>query len=102
MNIETIVEKWSNLKTSENEGNLNAKFTNHIWSLLGYHFNVSPNIAPGMKPDYVLYDEKNLPLLVVETKKRITNLAAQNEPYFSQACQQDLLYKQAWGDSSLV
>jgi chromosome partitioning protein len=102
MNIETIVEKWSNLKTSESEGNLNAKFTNHLWSILGYHFNVSPSIAPGMKPDYVLYDEKNLPLLVVETKKRITNLAAQNEPDFSQACKQDLLYKQAWGDSSLV
>ncbi|MGL5943899.1 MAG: hypothetical protein ACRC2S_26725 [Waterburya sp.] len=49
MNIETIVERWLNLKNSENEGNLNAKFTNHIWSLLGYHFNVSPSIAPGMK-----------------------------------------------------
>ena len=42
MNIETLVEKWFKLKPNESEADLNAKFTNHIWDLLGYHYKVNP------------------------------------------------------------
>lgn len=101
MNIETLVEKWFKLKPNESEADLNAKFTNHIWDLLGYHYKVNPNISPGMKPDYVLFDENKFPLLVVETKKRSPELAVAEGIDFIKACEDHKYYKQAWGCPSL-
>lgn len=97
MQINDLVNKWSNLQPKALEAQLNAQFTNFIWEYLGFEYAVGTNIGQGLIPDYILYDDSSKPLLVVETKKRTPVLANSSDTEFIEKCKTNALYKAAVG-----
>ncbi|MDJ0695684.1 ParA family protein [Mastigocoleus sp. MO_188.B34] len=103
MNIDELVKKWSNLPHNLLESQLNFNFTNHLWNFLGFHYEANTPIAGELKPKFIIYDQFNKPLLVVETKKRVVDLANISEPEFVTSCHSNNLYREAIGnDNSTV
>ena len=97
MNINDLVNKWSTLTDNLFEGQLNFHFTNHMWNFLGFRREANPFIEGGLQPDFILYDQHNKPLLVVETKKRVSNLANKPDEQFVCSCKANNLYREAVG-----
>ena len=97
MNIDELVRKWSILADNLLESQLNFNFTNHLWNFLGFRSEANSSIAGELQPDFILYDQFNKPLLVVETKKRVASLAHVSDEEFITACKSNNLYKEAVG-----
>ena len=97
MNINDLVNKWSTLTDNLFEGQLNFHFTNHLWNFLGFRYEANPFIEGGLQPDFILYDQHNQPLLVVETKKRVSSLAKKPDEHFICSCKANNLYREAVG-----
>ena len=99
MSIDNLINKWSSLQPNVRENQLNAHFTNHLWDLLGFKYEVAPHLE-GIQPDFVLYDHSHQPLLVVETKRRTSRLNNISDEDFIKACKSNALYKQAVGNEN--
>lgn len=97
ISIDELVKKWSTLADNLLESQLNFNFTNHLWDFLGFRCEVNTSIGGGLQPDFILYDQFNKPLLVVETKKKVENLANKSDKEFISACKSNNLYKEAVG-----
>ena len=97
MSIDDLLNKWSTLADNLPESQLNFHFTNHLWNFLGFRCEANPSIEGGLQPDFILYDQYNKPLLVVETKRRIANLAKKSDEQFISSCKLNKLYKEAVG-----
>ncbi len=100
MNIDELVRKWSNLPKNLLKSQLNFNFTNYLWNFLGFRYEANTPIVSGLQPDFILYDQSNKPLLVVETKKRVANLANQSDEKFIYSCKSSNLYQEAVGYKS--
>jgi cellulose biosynthesis protein BcsQ len=96
--IQQLKQQWFNLDPSDSEANLNAKLTNDFWKYLGFNYTFTPTLGNGLKPDYIVYDQNQQPLLAVETKKRTPVIANQPEDQFIGYCQNHALYKSAIGE----
>lgn len=98
------IERWKQIPTSYAEADLEANLVTLMWKELGINF---PNIqkgaqvGPGLKPDWLVYqDTEKPPILVVEDKKRVPELANAPEAGFSERCENHSLYRDAIGSIS--
>ncbi len=103
LSIKQLVDIWTNLPSNYRESELAPNFVHKIFDCLGYDLNqvkVQPNIGNGsvLKPDYLIYNDPNSkPILVVEIKRRTTELATASNGDFATACENHPLYKEALG-----
>ncbi|KST69281.1 hypothetical protein [Mastigocoleus testarum] len=106
MSINNLLDKWSSLDKNVSESQLNFHFTNHLWNFLGFpakrrtygeRCEVNPSIEGGLQPDFMIYDQYNKPLLVVETKRRVANIAKKTDGKFICSCKSNNLYREAVG-----
>lgn len=97
MNINDLLKKWLTLGDNLPENQLNFHFTNHLWNFLGFRCEVTPSIESGLQPDFILYNQYNKPLLVVETKRRVANLGNKPDEQFISFCKSNNLYREAVG-----
>ena len=96
--IDHLIQQWSSLDPNDSEANLNAKLTNYFWEYLGFDYTTTPTLENRLKPDYIVYDQNQQPLLAVETKKRTQVLATKPDNEFIDSCQNHALYKSAVGE----
>jgi cellulose biosynthesis protein BcsQ len=100
-----LVDLWLKLPNDYGEPDLEANFMPALWSALevGLNLRKEPNIADrsgcgNLKPDYLIYKDPNeLPVLVVEDKKRVPVLANTPEAQFPDVCRQNEFYRSAVG-----
>jgi chromosome partitioning protein len=103
-----IIERWTELVSDCSEADLATNFMSFLFTELGITINcisTQPSIGQGcvLKPDYLIYqDSLDTPVLVVEIKRRTSDLASVDEKDFAEKCRQNSLYKEAFGCTSLT
>ena len=99
--FQQTIERWKKLSIKETEADLEAKLINGMWEELGVGFRKDFNIGPGLFADYLVYqDIGQLPVLVVEDKRRDPDLANAVEAEFVKECKTHELYRRAIGCES--
>ena len=75
-----VVDQWQNLPPTCSEADLEMRLMALMWAELGIgvqQIRKTPTIGSGLIPDYLIYgDLDQPPILVVEDKKRVPELAA--------------------------
>ena len=100
---EEVINLWKQIPQHYNETNLETNFVSPLLKLLGLDFNLTPKnphlgIGAGLKPDYLVYRDINEPpVLVIEIKKRVIDLATASDKDFIEQCKSHPLYQQAVG-----
>jgi chromosome partitioning protein len=103
-----LVDLWSSLPDKFKEDDLTSHFVPKMFEHLGYGFDrvkSTPNIGIQgqgiLKPDLLVYNDPDLPpVLVVELKMRVPELAQSSDASFHDKCKQHDLYKDAVGIDS--
>lgn len=100
---EEVINLWKKIPHNYKETNLEKNFVSPLLRLLGLDFNLTPGephlgTGAGLKPDYLVYQDLNKPpVLVIEDKKRVSELATASDEEFVAKCKAHDLYKQAVG-----
>ena len=100
---EQVIELWKQLPKDYAENNLELNFVSPLLKLLGLNINQikagkNLGIGCGLKPDYLIYnDVSQPPVLVIEDKKRVGELANTPDEEFIDKCKENALYQQAVG-----
>ncbi len=99
--FQQTIERWTQIPTSHPEAQIEDDLMTVMWEELGVGFKKSvknPTIGSGLIADWLVYQDINsLPVLVVEDKKRVPELANAPEAGFSERCEQHSLYRDAIG-----
>ena len=103
---EEVIQLWKQLPTAYTytEQNLELNFVQPLLLSLGLEINqikadINLGKKAGLKPDRLIYTDLNKPpVLVIEIKKRVPELANASEQEFFEICQQpNSLYREAIG-----
>lgn len=101
LSYKKIVERWTQIALSYSESDLEKDLIEPMFSALGFNFQqikATPLIGAGLRPDMLIYKELDQPpVLVVENKKRVPELAQTSEQEFAEVCRQHTLYRSAVG-----
>lgn len=96
-----VVENWTRIPHDYSEADLEKALVEPIFAALGFDFHQvkgTPTIGPGLKPDLLIHNNpEKPPVLVVEDKRRIPELAEAPEENFADFCKQHPLYRKAAG-----
>ncbi len=98
-----LTEIWLSLPNDYSEAELDRNLVSKIFEQLGYdrhQVKIQNNIgiAAALKPDYLIYQDRSKPpVLVVEIKKRDPALAKVGDANFVKSCEDHLLYQDAVG-----
>ncbi|MBW4466376.1 MAG: AAA family ATPase [Pegethrix bostrychoides GSE-TBD4-15B] len=102
--FQQTIKRWTQIPTSYAEVQVEANLMTVMWEELevGFHKSVlHPAIGSGLIADWLLYQDLDRPpILVVEDKKRIPELADVPDADFVEKCEKHCLYKEAVGDFS--
>ena len=102
--FQQTIERWKKIPTTYAEAELEAHLVTLMWQELGVDFTSLKSgamVGTGLKPDYLVYqDTSQQPILVVEDKKRVPELANASDASFAEKCEKHYLYKEAVGDFS--
>ena len=100
---EEVINLWKQIPQHYGETNLETNFVSPLLKLLGLDFNLTPRSpllgrGSGLKPDYLVFrDLDHPPVLVIENKKRVPELAEISDEEFIAVCKSHPLYQQAVG-----
>jgi len=96
-----IIERWLQLPDFYSEADVSANLLMPLFDELGVRFDqrkITPTVGKGLKPDLLVYGEVDQPpVLVVELKKRIPDLANASDETFVAQVGQHTLYRDAVG-----
>ena len=102
--FQQTIERWKKIPTTYAEAELEAHLVTLMWQELGVDFTSLKSgamVGTGLKPDYLVYqDTSQQPILVVEDKQRVPELANASDASFAEKCEKHYLYKEAVGDFS--
>jgi chromosome partitioning protein len=99
-----VIERWEKIPTKYSEDDIENDLVQPILEALGLQFEQvkkTPHLGSGvgMKPDRLVYqDPIKPPVLVIEDKKRIPELADATDGNFINLCLTNSLYKDAVGN----
>jgi len=102
-NATKVIERWKQIPTTYNEGDLEKNLVMLIWQVLGLNISqiksgINLGTGTGLIADFLIYQNPtNPPVLVVEDKKRHPNYANVPDQDFADWCKDQPLYKQAIG-----
>jgi len=100
---EQVIKLWKTIPEDYNERDLESNFVSPLLRFLGLnldqiHGNKSLGAGAGLKSDYLVYRDINEPpVLVVEVKKRVIDLATTSDNNFIEQCKSHPLYQDAIG-----
>ncbi len=100
---EEIIKLWKQIPHNYSENNLELNFVSPLFRKLGLDISqiksgVNLGTGAGLKPDYLIYNDiSKPPVLVVEDKKRVSELATISDEEFISTCKNHSLYQQAVG-----
>ena len=101
---EEVIKLWKQIPQSYSEAGLEANFISSLLNrYLGIDFTLTPKdltlgTNAGLKPDYLVYTDINEPpVLVIEDKKRVRDLATASDENFIEQCKSHYLYQEAVG-----
>ena len=102
--FQQTIERWKKIPTTYAEAELEAHLVTLMWQELGVDFTSLKSgamVGTGLKPDYLVYqDTSQQPILVVEDKKRVPELANASDASFTEKCEKHCLYREAVSDFS--
>jgi chromosome partitioning protein len=96
----SVVKTWLDIPTDYKETELESALMSVMWNALGLEPKQirKGGIGSGLVPDYLIYqDLAKPPVLVVEDKKRVPELADASDTDFVDFCKNHKLYKDAVG-----
>ncbi len=96
----SVVKTWLGIPTDYKETELESALMSVMWNALGLEPKQirKGGIGSGLVPDYLIYqDPAKPPVLVVEDKKRVPELADASDTDFVDFCKNHKLYKDAVG-----
>ena len=100
---EEVINIWKKIPHKCSETNLENHFVSPLLKFLGLDIDrilVNPKLGTGagLKPDYLVYrDIHEPPVLVIEDKKRVSELATASDEDFIEQCKSHPLYQEAVG-----
>ena len=100
---EKVINLWKKLPQNYNERSLETDFVSPLLRHLGLDIKQTPaepylGKGSGLTPDYLVYrDLDQPPILVIENKKRVPELADTSDEEFIEKCKSHTLYQQAVG-----
>lgn len=97
-----VIESWKSIPTNHPERGLDNHLLQPLLKSLGLTINqiknISLGIGSGLQPDALIYtDLEKPPALVIEIKKRVSELANVSEENFVDECKKHKLYRSAVG-----
>ena len=102
--FQQTIERWKQIPTTYPEARVEDDLMTVMWEELEVGFKKSvknPCIGLGLIADYLVYqDISRPPILVVEDKKRVPELANASDASFTEKCEKHCLYKEAVGSNS--
>ncbi len=102
----SIVDQWNQMTDNYPEADLAANFMSFMFGKLGIkieNIKNQPSIGSGLRPDYLIYQaSQEPPVLVVEIKKRVTELGSIPDKEFAEQCEKHNLYREAVGFDPLT
>ena len=102
-NYQNIIQRWEQLPKNYGEADLESNLVSPILDALGLKFNQilaqkALGTGIGLKPDRLVFtDLTKPPVLVIENKKRVANLADATDETFFNICKQHPLYRESVG-----
>lgn len=103
-NYQQVIERWEAIPKTCSESNLEINLVSKMFESLGLHFSQVRTghhlgTGTGLIPDRLVYtNTSSSPVLVVENKKRVANLADATDEDFLAICKQpNSLYRNAVG-----
>ena len=100
---EKVIKLWKPIPEDYKESDLSLNFVSPLLKLLGLnldqiHSHKSLGAGAGLKSDYLVYQDINEPpVLVIEIKKRVIDLATASDKDFIEQCKSHPLYQDAVG-----
>lgn len=100
---EQIINSWKQIPNNYPENDLELNFVSLLFRKLGLDLSqvksgVSLGTGSGLKPDFLIYNDiTKAPILVIEDKKRVGELATVSDEEFIARCKNHYLYQQAVG-----
>ena len=100
---EQIIDLWKQIPTNYSETSFELNFVSPLLRKLGLDISqvksqVNLGKGSGLVPDYLIYDDiAKPPVLVIENKKRVSDLATISDEEFIYQCKNHDLYQKALG-----
>jgi hypothetical protein len=97
-----LIDLWASLPTAYSEPDLEANFISFLLQSLDLshpQIKTGQNLGPGAgAADRLIYQDINQPpVIAIENKKRVPELASTSEADFAAACKNHILYRRAVG-----